>query len=87
MEDDPGLRAFAVLVGTINEGIEAGEIRDDQDPVALAVAVWAAVHGAVMLLLAQREAEAANSPLMPALPAVDAVDAVVAMVQTGVTAR
>ncbi len=88
MEDDPGLQAFAVLVGTIHEGIETGEIRDDQDPVALAVAVWAAVHGAVMLLLAQREAEAADSPVRLAMPATDAiVDAVVTMVQTGIAAR
>ena len=88
MEDDPGLRAFAVLVSTITEGIESGEFRDDQDPVALAVAVWAAVHGAVMLLLDRREAEAVNSPVMPPLPATDAiVDAVVAMVHTGVTSR
>ena len=85
IEDDPGLRAFAVLVGTIREGIEAGEIRDDQDPVALAVAVWAAVHGAVMLLLSRQAAGEAASEVMPDLPPVEmVVDAVLALVRSGV---
>ncbi len=85
LEDDPGLRAFAVLVDTIGEGIEAGEIRTDHDPAALAVAVWAAVHGAVMLLLSRRAAEEATSPVMPDLPPSDAtVEAVLALVRSGV---
>jgi AcrR family transcriptional regulator len=47
----PGIQAFEMLVDTVSVGITSGELRQDLDPVALAVAVWAIVHGAVMIAL------------------------------------
>jgi len=85
LRDDPGLRAFSLLVDTIQEGIDAGEFRDDLGAVPLAVAVWATVHGTVMLLLSKQAAEEVSSPVMPRLPSADmVVDAVLALVRSGV---
>lgn len=42
--DSEGARAFAILVDTIREGQESGNVRPG-DPVALARFVWSAVHG------------------------------------------
>lgn len=53
-EPPPGFEApadsFGLLVRTVNECIAAGEIRP-VDPEALAMAIWAAVHGVVSLAL------------------------------------
>jgi AcrR family transcriptional regulator len=52
--DDPGRRCLGVVVGLIEEGLATGELRVDLHPLAAAVAVWAAAHGAVNLLLTKR---------------------------------
>jgi len=52
--DDPGRRCLGVVVGLIEEGLATGELRVDLHPLAAAVAVWAADHGAVNLLLTKR---------------------------------
>jgi AcrR family transcriptional regulator len=52
--DDPGRRCLEVVVRLINEGVANGELRADLPPLATAVAVWAAAHGAVNLLLTKR---------------------------------
>jgi hypothetical protein len=52
--DDPGRRCLEVVVGLIEEGLATGELRADLHPLATAVAVWAAAHGAVNLLLTKR---------------------------------
>jgi len=43
-------------------GIEAGELRSDVDPISLAVAIWAGVHGAVLILLMKDEADVLPLP-------------------------
>lgn len=53
-EDDPGRQCLEVVVRLIAEGVANGELRSDLDPLATAVAVWAAAHGAVDLLLTKR---------------------------------
>lgn len=58
----PGMRAFMMLTETVAAGMAAGELRDNLDPVSLAVAVWAAVHGAVMILLDKEEADHLSLP-------------------------
>jgi AcrR family transcriptional regulator len=52
--DDPGRRCLEVVVSLIHEGLARGELRPDLDPLATAIAVWAAAHGAVNLLLTKR---------------------------------
>lgn len=52
--DDPGRRCLEVVVRLIEEGVVTGELRSDLPPIATAVAVWAAAHGAVNLLLTKR---------------------------------
>jgi hypothetical protein len=52
--DDPGRRCLGVVVELIEEGLATGELRADLNPLATAVAVWAAAHGAVNLLLTKR---------------------------------
>lgn len=52
--DDPGRRCLEVVVGLIEEGVASREMRADLHPLGTAVAVWAAVHGAVNLLLTKR---------------------------------
>jgi AcrR family transcriptional regulator len=58
----PGVRAFMMLVDTVVAGIEAGELRSDVDPTSLAVAIWAGVHGAVLILLMKDEADVLPLP-------------------------
>jgi AcrR family transcriptional regulator len=50
--DSAGARAFAVLVDTLREGQESGDVRAG-DPVTLARFVWSVVHGASTLQLAR----------------------------------
>ncbi len=45
----PGMQAFDLLVGLVQLGIEAGQFRDG-DPIAIAIGIWSAMHGLVMLL-------------------------------------
>ena len=52
LEDSAGLRAFGMLVETVQAAIEAGALRDD-DPWMASMTIWSAVHGAVMLLLSK----------------------------------
>ncbi|WKZ83413.1 MAG: TetR/AcrR family transcriptional regulator [Acidimicrobiia bacterium] len=76
--DDPGVRAFTLVVGTIIEGMAAGTVRGDQDAMALAVAMWAAVHGAVLVLM---QAESL-SPVIQVEPA-ELIEAVIGVVVSG----
>lgn len=52
--DLPGGSALALVADTVAEGIDKGAFREDLDPLATAVALWASVHGAVIVLLAKR---------------------------------
>ena len=49
-EDDPGMRAFAVLVDGIQACIDAG-VSTSPDAESDASALWAALHGCAMLLV------------------------------------
>jgi AcrR family transcriptional regulator len=79
-EDLPGVRAFELLVETVAEGAAAGVLRDDLEPAAIAVAVWSAVHGAVLILLAGH-GEALPIPGRDAL-----IGAVLGVVEAGIVA-
>lgn len=57
LQDDPGVQAFELLVGMLDAGIAEGSLIRVDDVRALAVAVWAAVHGAVMILMAKQHTE------------------------------
>jgi AcrR family transcriptional regulator len=50
LSDAPSMRAFALLVGTIQECIDTGAICSD-DAWLTSMTLWSAVHGAVMLYL------------------------------------
>lgn len=52
LEGTAGMRALGLLVETVQEGITAGALRD-QDPWLASLTLWSAVHGAVMLLLSK----------------------------------
>lgn len=54
-EDLPGAQALMLAAEIVAEGIETGDFRSDLDPLATAVALWASVHGAVIVLLAKRK--------------------------------
>jgi len=53
-DSDPGVQAFGLLVGLLEAGVESGELKSDTDVIAAAVAVWAAVHGTVYILISKR---------------------------------
>lgn len=55
LEGDPGRRVYAGLLSLVAEAQRAGEVRNDHEPAALASAMWAAVHGGVLLLTAARD--------------------------------
>ncbi len=48
LTDGPGMQAFGLLVTTIQDGIDAGVLREC-DPYQATMAIWAGVHGAVMI--------------------------------------
>lgn len=52
LSETAGMRAFGLLVGVIREGVAIGRFRD-VDPYQASFAVWSAVHGAVMIVLAK----------------------------------
>jgi len=54
-EDLPGAGALIMAADIVTEGIETGDFRSDLDPLATAVALWASVHGAVIVLLSKRK--------------------------------
>jgi len=54
-EDVPGARALVLAAEIVAGGIESGVFRGDLDPFATAVALWASVHGVVIVLLAKRK--------------------------------
>jgi AcrR family transcriptional regulator len=81
--DDPGRRCLEVVVRLIEEGVAAGELRSNLPPLATAVAVWAAAHGAVNLLLTKR-LQADPLVEMPSEEAV--ISAVVDLSLNGMTA-
>lgn len=66
LTDSPGMQAFHLLVSTIEVGIAAGVLRDC-DPYEATMAIWAGVHGAVMISAAS--VEAAGGPEVPAAEA------------------
>lgn len=51
----PGAQALHMVAEAVADGITSGELRADLDPMATAVALWAATHGAVMVLLDKRK--------------------------------
>ena len=51
----PGHRALTVTAELVRRGIEAGEIRGDLVPEAVAISLWAALHGLVLILLAKED--------------------------------
>ncbi|MDQ3500460.1 MAG: WHG domain-containing protein, partial [Actinomycetota bacterium] len=55
MAGDPGLLVLAGLVALVRLGMDEGAIRGDSTPEATAWAMWAAVHGTVLLLSSKRE--------------------------------
>lgn len=50
---DAGDNAFQILVETVNAGIAAGMIRNE-DPMVIAMTLWSAMHGLVSLYIRQR---------------------------------
>lgn len=52
LEDSAGLRAFGLLVETVEAAIASGALVE-QDPWLASITVWAAVHGTVMLLISK----------------------------------
>ncbi len=80
LADLPGSRALSVAAAMIAEGMASGEFRTDLDPAATAIALWAACHGAVMVLLLERD-----TPAFP-MPTHDAVvDQVISVIRNGLT--
>ncbi|CAN5732111.1 TetR/AcrR family transcriptional regulator [soil metagenome] len=55
MAGDPGLLVLAGLVALVRLGMDEGAIRGGSTPEATAWAMWAAVHGTVLLLSSKRE--------------------------------
>ena len=52
LEDSAGMRAFGMLVDSVQAAIASGALRD-ADPWMTSMTIWSAVHGAVMLLLSK----------------------------------
>lgn len=52
LEGSAGMSALQLLVTTVQEAMDVGGLRP-QDPWLVAMTVWSAVHGAVMLLLSK----------------------------------
>ncbi|MGH8944630.1 MAG: TetR-like C-terminal domain-containing protein, partial [Acidimicrobiia bacterium] len=50
----PGMAALGLVVQLVADGAAAGVLRPDLDPPATAVALWAAVHGIVLIILDKR---------------------------------
>ena len=55
MTGDPGLLVLDGLIALIGSGMEDGLISADRTPEAIAWAMWAGVHGTVMLLTSRME--------------------------------
>lgn len=53
--DMPGADALVLTAEVVGEGMTKGAFRSDLEPLAAAVALWAAVHGTVIVLLAKRK--------------------------------
>lgn len=60
-EEPPGLATLELLTATIREGIDQGVLRA-VDPETAAVALWAAVHGAVLLASGSTATTAVDMP-------------------------
>jgi AcrR family transcriptional regulator len=80
--NDPGRRCLEVVVRLIQEGVAAGELRSDLPPLSTAVAVWAAAHGAVNLLLTKR---LQTDPLVEMPSEEEVISAVVDLSLNGMT--
>lgn len=83
LDQDPGLLVHAGLVALVGEAMVAGEIRSHRDPAVVATALWAAAHGAVLILIEKR----AVAELLSIPPEEEVVDAVIEMVLEGVSAQ
>jgi len=77
----PGSRALMVASAVIAEGVAEGELRADLDPGAAAVALWAACHGTVMVLLLERD-----TPAFPMPPQDVVVDQAISIMRHGLIA-
>jgi AcrR family transcriptional regulator len=77
----PGAQALTMVAGAVVDGIAAGELRPDLDPMATAVSLWATTHGAVMVLLDKRKH---GFPLFDDEQAV--IEHIISMVRNGLVA-
>ena len=55
MAGDPGLLVLEGLVALVRSGMEDGVIHSDSSPEATTWAMWAAVHGSVLLMTSKME--------------------------------
>jgi AcrR family transcriptional regulator len=53
-EEAPGARVLVLVAEIVAGGMKSGVFRGDLEPLATAVALWASVHGATIVLLAKR---------------------------------
>jgi AcrR family transcriptional regulator len=74
----PGAQALTLAADAVSDGVAAGELRADLDPIATAVALWATTHGAVLVLLDKR-----RHPFPQDLEESAVVDQLVAMIRHG----
>lgn len=77
----PGPTALALATNLVVEGVARKELRPDLDPVATAVSLWSAVHGLVLVLLAQH-----RIPHKPDLEPSAALDQTIDVVTRGIRA-
>lgn len=81
LTETAGMRAFDLLVGVIRDGVAVGRFRE-VDPHQASFAVWSAVHGAVMIVLAKAGLGAAFP-----MPDVDVLaDQICDLVESGLAA-
>lgn len=81
LEELPGTQALVMTADAVAAGIASGELRDDLDPRATAVALWSACHGVVMVLLSKR-----RNPSFPMPEEQAVIDHTVAMIRRGLEA-
>lgn len=71
--------SFGSMIKLLQRGIEGGWFRQDLDPVALAWALWSALHGLLALLV--------SKPNMPGPPVQERIDALLEVLMTGALPR
>jgi AcrR family transcriptional regulator len=77
----PGAQALKMAAAAVAEGVAAGELRSDLDPMAAAVALWATTHGMVMVLLDHRKHEFPQG-----LEETAVIDQLIEMIRSGLLA-